>query len=81
LAILEGMALDVPVIAVRSRGPLEYIEDGVNGFLVEADCKKIADVIENMKTISENVLQNELDTVKLYDALRIEEKIEHLIGQ
>lgn len=34
IVLLEGMAFKLPVVAVAAGGPLEIIEDGVNGILV-----------------------------------------------
>ena len=35
LTVLEAMALDVPCVVTKSRGPCEFIEDGINGLLTE----------------------------------------------
>lgn len=48
LAMVEAMAAKVPVIATRTGGPSEIIEDGVNGFLVEC---------ENPHQMAEKILQ------------------------
>jgi len=46
LSIIEAMNNGVPVVATRSGGPEEIIEDGVNGFLLYPDDhKRIADKI------------------------------------
>jgi glycosyltransferase involved in cell wall biosynthesis len=37
---MEAMALRVPVVATKSGGPSEIIEDGISGFLVEAGDKE-----------------------------------------
>jgi glycosyltransferase involved in cell wall biosynthesis len=50
LTCLEAMALGKPVIAcVDGGGYVELIEDGVDGFLVEATGPAIADAIERLK--------------------------------
>lgn len=45
ISILEAMALSKPVIAVKSSGPMEFIESGLNGFLADDDPLQIADLI------------------------------------
>ena len=35
LTVLEAMALGVPCVVTKSRGPCEFIEDGINGLLTE----------------------------------------------
>ncbi len=47
--IIEAMALGKPVIATKMRGPLEIIEDGVNGILIPAnEPYPLADTIFNL---------------------------------
>jgi 1,2-diacylglycerol 3-alpha-glucosyltransferase len=48
LAMLEAMAAGLPIVAVRSRGLTEIVEDGKNGYLVAPD-----DVPEIAKRIGE----------------------------
>ena len=45
ITILEAMALGVPVVVVESNGPKEFIESGINGFLVSNDSKSVADKV------------------------------------
>lgn len=35
ITILEAMALHVPCVVTKSRGPCEFVQDGVNGLLVD----------------------------------------------
>ncbi|MBN2782160.1 MAG: glycosyltransferase family 4 protein [Campylobacterales bacterium] len=46
LVVIESMVNKVPVIATAKGGPLEIIEDGVNGVLFERDAKELAKKIE-----------------------------------
>ena len=46
--LIEAMACGVPVVATRSPGTEEIIEDGVNGLLVDHDAKAIAGAIERL---------------------------------
>ena len=50
LAILEAMALGVPCVVTKSRGPCEFIEDGVNGILTEQSPESLAEQVERMLT-------------------------------
>lgn len=47
ISICEAMAMGIPVVASRSGGVPEVVEDGVNGFLVTpGDIKKVAESID-----------------------------------
>ena len=50
LTIIEASALQIPVIAARAGGPLEIIEDGVGGILVEPGSKQsFADAMKSLR--------------------------------
>lgn len=54
IVLLEGMAFKLPVVAVAAGGPLEIIEDGVNGILVESsDPLDLAAGIDRLKDPAE----------------------------
>lgn len=42
LTVLEAMSLGVPCVVTKSRGPCEFIEDGINGLLTEQSPKSLA---------------------------------------
>ncbi|MDR0886336.1 MAG: glycosyltransferase [Clostridiales Family XIII bacterium] len=53
IAVVEAMASKIPVIVSASGGPLEYTEDGVNGFLFQPkDAQSLADTIINVVHLS-----------------------------
>ncbi|KAL3869851.1 hypothetical protein ACJMK2_042480 [Sinanodonta woodiana] len=57
---IEAMYMKCPVIAVRSGGPLETIEDGTTGFLCEPEPEKFADAMEKFvknKKLKDNLGQ------------------------
>ena len=45
LTVLEAMALGVPCVVTKSRGPCEFIEDGVNGLLTEQSPESLAEEV------------------------------------
>lgn len=45
LTVLEAMALGVPCVVTNSRGPCEFIEDGVNGLLTEQSPESLAEEV------------------------------------
>jgi len=53
LAILEAMALSIPVVVVESRGPKEFIKNGIDGIITKNSAfevaSKIIELIENSK--------------------------------
>ena len=82
---IEAMSMGVPVVAVASGGPLETVEDGVTGYLVEQDSHEFADAM--YKILSKSVHRRNMGKagkarVKAFfstDALG--EKLEHAIDQ
>jgi glycosyltransferase involved in cell wall biosynthesis len=46
--LIEAMACGIPVVATRSPGTTEIIEDGENGLLADHDVKSVADAIERL---------------------------------
>lgn len=45
LTVLEAMTLGVPCVVTKSRGPCEFIEDGVNGLLTEQSPESLAEEV------------------------------------
>lgn len=60
LVITEAKLLGVPVVATRTSGALEQIEDGVTGVLCDFSPKNIADKIECL--LSDKALQARIST-------------------
>ncbi|MCW1293455.1 MAG: glycosyltransferase [Candidatus Rehaiarchaeum fermentans] len=65
LVPLESMAFGKPVIAVNEGGPREFIKDGINGLLVNADEKEIARAIDKIcfdkklySNLKSNIIKN-----------------------
>lgn len=61
LTVLEAMALGVPCVVTKSRGPCEFIEDGVNGLLTEQSPESLAEevlVILNDKKLYQHIKEN-----------------------
>jgi len=47
LVLLEAMAMEIPVVATATGGPLDIIQSGINGFLVPArDAEALASNIQ-----------------------------------
>lgn len=45
LTVLEAMALGVPCVVTKSRGPCEFIEDGINGLLTERSPESLTEKV------------------------------------
>lgn len=79
--VLEGLSYGIPVIVSNRVGAKDLIEDGRNGYIVEADSKKLKSVMEMLIQIPEKVSEmNEM----IFHSVRIKnmrehcEEIEHL---
>ena len=80
LTVLEAMALDTPVVVVESKGPKEYIRNGVNGFLVPNSPAAVCEVIENkVKNNNEQLVQCARKTVDMFSPISILKKFEDIV--
>ena len=61
LTVLEAMTLGVPCVVTKSRGPCEFIKDGVNGLLTEQSpeslTKKVLSILTD-KTLYQSIKEN-----------------------
>ena len=61
LTVLEAMTLGVPCVVTKSRGPCEFIKDGVNGLLTEQSPESLAEkalTILNDKELYQRIKKN-----------------------
>ena len=61
LTVLEAMALGVPCVVTKSRGPCEFIEDGINGLLTEQSPESLTEkvlTILNDKELYQHIKKN-----------------------
>lgn len=61
LTVLEAMALGVPCVVTKSRGPCEFIEDGINGLLTEQSPESLAEKVLSIltdKTLYQSIKEN-----------------------
>lgn len=82
ITILEAMALSTPVIAVKSAGPCEFIKDGDNGFLVEADAESASEKVINLvkeRKKREDIKKKGKQTVAVYSSAVVVEAFSRLI--
>lgn len=82
LTLLESMALGTPVIAVESNGPKEFVINGENGLLVDADTVEIYSAIMKLKTdesMKKRFVDNGFETVKKFSPDVIMKKIKLIV--
>ncbi len=53
LAVLEAMACGIPVLALREGGPLDTVQDGVTGFLLDPDPERFAEALLRLESAPE----------------------------
>ena len=61
LTVLEAMALSVPCVVTKSRGPCEFIRDGINGLLTEQAPESLTEkviAILNDKELYQHIKEN-----------------------
>ena len=77
------MACGVPVVTVKSIGPLEFMTDGENGFLCENNVDMIAEKISTVftdKALRQKFIKNSADTVLGYSPNVIMQRIEECLN-
>ncbi len=86
MVVLEAFAKRTPVLATEVEGIVEYMEDGVNGFLVPAQnpelmAEKIEFLLQQDDTFFEPIISNALATIdKKFDAEKTFQKYEAAIS-
>ncbi len=81
LTVLEAMALDVPCVVTKSRGPCEFIEDGVNGLLTEQSPESLTEKVLSIltdKTLFQSIKENTV-CPEQFAPDRVMKQIEELI--
>lgn len=81
LTVLEAMVLGVPCVVTKSRGPCEFIEDGVNGLLTEQSPESLAEkvlAILNDKELYQ-CIKGRTKCPKQFSPERVMQQIEALI--
>lgn len=82
LSILEAMALEKPVVVVRSLGPEEFIRNGENGLLTEPTAKSICDgiiALAHNAALLQKIKEKATETVEAYSPERVLQKFYSLL--
>lgn len=81
LTVLEAMALGVPCVVTKSRGPCEFIEDGVNGLLTEQSPESLTEkvlLITNNNTLYQRIKET-TKCPEPFDSGRVMKRIDAVI--
>ncbi len=82
--LIEAMACGVPVVATRSPGTAEIIEDGVNGLLVDHDANAVAAAIARVLAdgdLRERLIVQARTRVQQYSVPRVAERYDRLFQE
>lgn len=80
VALMEAMALGLPVVCSKIRGNVDLIEDGEGGYLIKADdvegfTEAINEIILN-PTLSKNMGKYNKECIVKFDLIRVTESME-----
>ena len=81
LTVLEAMTLGVPCVVTKSRGPCEFIEDGINGLLTEQSPESLTEKVLSIltdKTLFQSIKENTV-CPEQFAPDRVMKQIEELI--
>lgn len=82
LTILEAMALETPVICVKSAGPSEFIRSGENGIMIQNDAQEAAVAIMQLSKdvqLRKSIAEKAAITINAFNQKTIIQKIETLL--
>ena len=82
--LIEAMACGVPVVATRSPGTIEIIEDGHNGLLVDHDAKSVAAAIERLMCdigLRQRLVSRARESVEHYAVPRVAERYDQMFRE
>jgi glycosyltransferase involved in cell wall biosynthesis len=82
--LVEAMACGTPVVATRSPGTVEIIEDGVNGLLVTHDAAAVAAAIGTLladRELRDRLVARARQDVEHYALPRVVERYSHLFQE
>lgn len=82
LTILEAMALKVPVIAVKSSGPLEFMKNGENGILISNNVIDASLAIQSIMSNREStlgIISKAYNTAEIYAPHNIIPRIDKIL--
>jgi len=82
--LVEAMACGTPVVATRSPGTVEIIEDGVNGLLVAHDAAAVAAAIGELlsnRDLRDRLVARARHDVNYYALPRVVERYDHLFQE
>ncbi len=82
--LIEAMACGVPVVATRSPGTIEIIEDGANGLLVDHDAKSVAGAIERLIRdvgLRQRIVAQARSSVEHYALPRVVERYDQMFRE
>ena len=83
LVAIEAMASGIPVVALDNRGTREYMQDGVNGYVVwNNTAEEIANAIQMLyqlpKKEYETMQQHCLETAKRFSSTQVNQKMKQI---
>jgi glycosyltransferase involved in cell wall biosynthesis len=82
--LIEAMACGVPVVATRSPGTVEIIEDGANGLLVDHDAKAVAGAVERLIRdvgLRQRIIAQARSSVEHYGVPRVAERYDQMFRE
>lgn len=82
VALMEAMAVGLPIVASRIRGNVDLIEDGVNGWLVEChDISGFSKTMEDLMSRDKTRMQlANQDRIKQFDIALVNEHMTRIYG-